>query len=284
MEPIVAWEQGWLPCSLLLVFSCENPFSQRLFWAEDSYTFSQELSFCIKDNFSTKRKEVISIGLDHHMVCHNNFCWPHSSIFFYLLSLNWRTLPRQPSAPWPPRHSPTPRPPRQPPPVQTRHAKPCKPCELIIFQLIGHLLQVLLIHKGRRLVQSEVIAVLHLGNVSCEKRKFLQKQRKCWQKSKEKIFTSTFSSTARLTSREFTWKWNCRFTLMVMDILTWTQWKGVLLLTLGSRSRMATTYWVAKMTPGWSEMPLLIKFKMAFLPSSDVNSIKLSNIFCSLAE
>ena len=72
---------------------------------------------------------------------------------------------------------------------------------------------------------------------------------------------------------------------MVVDIFTWTQWKGVLLLilTLGRRRRMATTKRVTKMTPGWSEMPLVIKLKMAFLPSSDVNSIKLSNILCSLA-
>ena len=70
---------------------------------------------------------------------------------------------------------------------------------------------------------------------------------------------------------------------MVVDIFTWTQWKGVLLLTLGRRRRMATTKRVAKMTPGWSAMPLVIKLKMAFLPSSDVNSIKLSNIICSLA-
>ena len=71
---------------------------------------------------------------------------------------------------------------------------------------------------------------------------------------------------------------------MVVEILTWTQWKGVLLLilTLGRKRRMATKR-VAKMTPGWSEMPLVIKLKMAFLPSSDVNSIKLSNILCSLA-
>ena len=71
---------------------------------------------------------------------------------------------------------------------------------------------------------------------------------------------------------------------MVVDILTWTQWKGVLLLilTLGRKRRMATKR-VAKMTPGWSAMPLVIKLKMAFLPSSDVNSIKLSNIICSLA-
>ena len=59
------------------------------------YIFSRT----IRTKFSTKLKEVISIGLDHHMVCHNNFCWPRSSIFFYLLSINWRTLPRQPSAP-----------------------------------------------------------------------------------------------------------------------------------------------------------------------------------------
>ena len=70
---------------------------------------------------------------------------------------------------------------------------------------------------------------------------------------------------------------------MVVDIFTWTQWKGVLLLTLGKRRKMATTKRVAKMTPGWSEMPLVIKLKMAFLPSSDVNSIKLSNILCLLA-
>ena len=69
---------------------------------------------------------------------------------------------------------------------------------------------------------------------------------------------------------------------MVVEILTWTQWKGVLLLTLGRRRRMATKR-VAKMTPGWSAMPLVIKLKMAFLPSSDVNSIKLSNILGSLA-
>ena len=55
----------------------------------------------------------------------------------------------------------------------------------------------------------------------------------------------------------------------------------MLLLTIGRIKRMATTKRAAKMTPGWSEMPL-IKLKMAFLPSSDVNSIKLSNILCSL--
>ena len=69
---------------------------------------------------------------------------------------------------------------------------------------------------------------------------------------------------------------------MVVEILTWTQWKGVLLLTLGRRRRMATKR-VAKMTPGWSAMPLVIKLKMAFFPSSDVNSIKLPNILGSLA-
>ena len=37
-----------------------------------------------------------------------------------------------------------------------------------------------------------------------------------------------------------------------------------------------------KMTPGWSDMPLVIKLKMAFLPSSDVDSIKVSNILCLL--
>ena len=57
----------------------------------------------------------------------------------------------------------------------------------------------------------------------------------------------------------------------------------VLLLTLGRIRKMATTKRVAKMTPGWSAMPLVIKLKMAFLPSSDVNSIMLSNILGSLA-
>ena len=57
---------------------------------------------------------------------------------------------------------------------------------------------------------------------------------------------------------------------------------ALLLLTIGRIRRVATTKRAAKMTPGWSEMPLLIKFKMAFLPSSDVNSITLSNILCSL--
>ena len=57
----------------------------------------------------------------------------------------------------------------------------------------------------------------------------------------------------------------------------------MLLLTIGRIRRMATTKRVAKMTPGWSEMTLVIKLKMAFLRSSDVNSIKLSNILCSLA-
>ena len=69
---------------------------------------------------------------------------------------------------------------------------------------------------------------------------------------------------------------------MVVDIFTWPQWEGALLLTIGRIRRMATTKRAAKMTPGWSEMTLVIKLKMAFLPSSDVNSIKLSNILCSL--
>ena len=59
---------------------------------------------------------------------------------------------------------------------------------------------------------------------------------------------------------------------------------SVLLLTLGRIRKMATTKRVAKMTPGWSEMLLVIKLKMAFFPSSDVNSIKLSlvRLLCSL--